>query len=460
MLLSLGANSVASAQSPGPAIDTLALASHARFLASDALGGRANGTPGQRVAAEYIAAQFHRLGLKPLDEGGTFLHAIPLLRVRMHRDSSAMTLRGSAGMTSIPGSLFHHLGGDSASYRSFEGPTRFVGPLHAMVGETRGMVVIADAAPGVPLDSVSAALENAGATALVVIIPDSQRYVALRHARGPHRFVVPAQTGGIADRRLPILLAHPAARSDLAASTSVQVRTTVAFEQTESWNVAARLPGTDPSRRSDHIVFVAHYDHIGIGRPIAGDSLYNGFIDNAVGVAAVLGIAETLRQRPLASTALFLLTSVEEEGSHGSAYFLARPPARLPGSIGAAINLDAGAPTAPPGKWYVEGGSHPVIASAISRMRLSGRSIEALPIRPTSDHWSFHARGIPAAFPVPGEGWGSLSEDQEQAAMRRWWRQHRPDDEWASDFPWTGLQASAAFAIDLARALDSALSPP
>jgi hypothetical protein len=439
-------------------VDTLNLLAHSRFLASDVLEGRANGTAGQHAAAEYIVAQFQRLGLEPLYPGGSFRQAIPVTRVRIDRDAARLIVRSEDGENVMPGTRFHHLGGDSLAFLPCEGRVQFVGALRRGLSNVTDAVVVADAAPGVPIDSIAAELETNGARALVLVLRDSVRYATLRHARGPDRYFIGEKIGSIADRRIPILLAHPAARDMLSKAKSVQLRHNVAFERVRTWNLAARRPGADPQRSRLAVVYTAHYDHIGYSRPINHDSLYNGFMDNAVGVAAVLGIAEALAQQPFAESAIFLLTSVEEEGSYGSAYFLTKPPVPLE-TMMAAINLDAGSPTAPPAKWYVEGGEHPAVAKAMRDISARGWRIESMPLQQTSDHWSFHARGVPAVFPVPGEGWAGLTREQEEAAITRWWRQHRPDDEWDPGFPLAGLQAYAQFAIDLGHALAASPEP-
>jgi hypothetical protein len=122
-------------------------------------------------------------------------------------------------------------------------------------------------------------------------------------------------------------------------------------------------------------------------------------------------------------------------------------------NVAAIINLDAGAPLAPPADWYVEGGAHPVIQRGIERLTRDGFRIQSAPLNQSSDHWPFAQRGVPAAFPVQGDKWGTMTDAEQQAAITRWWRQHRPQDEWDSSFPLSGLQAYAAFALRLGRAI-------
>ena len=432
------------------ALDSLLLATHVRVLAADSMEGRSNGSRGQRAAADYIIAQFRRMGLAPAFAGGRFTQDIPLRRVVMARDSAKLVLDTPSGRATVPGNDFHHFAGDTAAFQPFSGTIERIGPLGSSTVNVRGKVVVARPSPTVRLDSGSALLEAQGARALIVIAPDSARYTDLRNARGQYRYAVDARIGGAADRRMPVIIASPRAGALLDQATTLRGEWSVRFVPVTAWNVAARLDGTRSPGRA--VIFSAHYDHIGYARPANGDSLYNGFMDNAVGVAAVLGIAESMQREASRPTGIFLLTAVEEEGSYGAAYFAEHPPLPLD-SITAVINLDAGAPLAVPASWYVEGGSHPLIASAMLEVGKRGVKTEPAPLNPYSDHWPFHVRGVPVAFPVSGDDWLGLSEEQERAAIARWWRQHRPNDEWSADFPLSGLKAYADFAMILGLAI-------
>jgi hypothetical protein len=297
-----------SAQLP---IDSLSLRAHVQFLSSDLLEGRANGTRGQHLAAEYIAAQFARLGLEPLDSARNFRWGIPLTRVKMNRDSIRMTLEGPKGRTVIDGRRFYHFGGDSTAYLSFKGPVKYVGAMRSDVRGLSGAIAVTERTAGMPLDSVSSLVESLGAIALIVLAPDSSLYANLRNARGPSRYFVRERTNTWGDRRMPVLIADPGTRETFQSAATAALETGATYESVNTWNVLAKLPGTSPQHADQPLIYSAHYDHIGYARSIDGDSLYNGFMDNAVGVAAVLGIAEALRREPLRHPVYFLLTAAE-----------------------------------------------------------------------------------------------------------------------------------------------------
>ena len=112
--------------------------------------------------------------------------------------------------------------------------------------------------------------------------------------------------------------------------------------------MVARLPGSDRRLRSEHVLLTAHLDHLGIGRPVNGDAIYNGALDNAAGVAALLDIAgryRTERARPRRSI-LFIALTGEEKGLLGSHWYARRRPCPA-ASIVADLNYDMALPLFP-----------------------------------------------------------------------------------------------------------------
>ena len=95
----------------------------------------------------------------------------------------------------------------------------------------------------------------------------------------------------------------------------------------DSRNVVAKLEGSDPVLKDEYVVYSAHWDHLGVGAPVNGDTIYNGALDNATGVATVLEIAKALKQaqpQPKRSF-LFLMVTAEEKGLLGSEYYSLNP---------------------------------------------------------------------------------------------------------------------------------------
>ena len=93
----------------------------------------------------------------------------------------------------------------------------------------------------------------------------------------------------------------------------------------ETYNVVGVVEGSDPVLKNEYVIYSAHYDHVGIGRPVEGDSIYNGSRDNAVGSVTVLSAAENIAKYPTKRSALFIFFTGEEKGLLGSAYYADNP---------------------------------------------------------------------------------------------------------------------------------------
>ncbi|MGH7574447.1 MAG: M28 family peptidase, partial [Longimicrobiales bacterium] len=303
---------------------------------------------------------------------------------------------------------------------------------------------------------------------------------AIARSRGPDRFFVDEVHDPIWQPELPVVLVGPAvlrallgdarlppgaleagpiAPTPLGRTVSGHVAATV--EDAPTTNVAGYIPGSDAALRDEFIAFTAHYDHLGIGAPDAGgDSIYNGFSDNAAGVAMLLAIAETMRAAPPDRSVLFLFFAAEERGLLGSTYYTTRPLVPLERTA-AVINLDAGAPPAPPVSWRIAGDSiglgplaRDVAASHGWTATLSGAS-------PNTDYWPFLTRGVPAIFIVPGNEWEGVSAEGREVLRERWDHYHQPSDEWSAEFPFRGVARYADFALEVGRAAaQRSFAPP
>jgi Zn-dependent M28 family amino/carboxypeptidase len=112
---------------------------------------------------------------------------------------------------------------------------------------------------------------------------------------------------------------------DIARTLSVKFTST--YSDVETYNVIGLIPGSDPVLKNEYVVHTAHLDHVGVGRPVNGDSIYNGAHDNASGVASLLEIARIYmkgKAKPKRSV-LITLVAAEESGLIGSSYFASNP---------------------------------------------------------------------------------------------------------------------------------------
>jgi hypothetical protein len=455
------------------AVDTLAIRGHTRFLADDLLLGRGTGTQGERLAAAYIVSQAERIGLSHVGDATSFLHPVPLQRAIIDPSSTVVLQAGADSMVFAHGSGFIVNTGGAGAFRDFRGRGIFLGqPVHAaeLIGRERslvGRVAVFLGPLGASALDIMPALSHAGVAGVVLLIHDPAQYDLYVRSRGAARYFVDADVDDpVWQPSLPVLIAGPAMTEALLGDVAlpaaimegtaargvdlertIVARIGVSLEAVASANVAAMLPGSDPARRDEYVAYTAHYDHLGVSTPdAAGDSIYSGFSDNAAGVGMLLAIAEALSAAPPPHSTLFLFLTGEERGLLGSSYMASQPPVPLD-DIVALVNLDAGAPPAPPISWRIAGGDSPLgeIARRVGEAR--GWTVTASAASPNSDHWPFLRRGVPAIFIIPGDQWEGITSAERDALRRRWDRYHQPGDRWHPEFPFAGLGRYADFAL-------------
>lgn len=449
-------------------IDTLALRGHTFFLAGDLLEGRGTGSRGADVAALYITAQCRALGLRPL-EGG-YGQDVPLDQAAVREAETRLTIwHGTDTATLTPADGFFPVGGTEAALAGFAGQMAFVGtgddirrapdslpPLEGKVAVTIGPLRV----------SAAELLTARGVIGLVQLIPDTATYRAYATSMGTPMTIL--RDPGIASSfypSVPALLVGPGVAHAVVAALQadrgsvIDLRPAFDRQPIPARNIACLLPGTDARVRDTAVALTAHYDHLGISvADEAGDSIYNGFSDNAAGVAMLLTIAKALRQSPaggLRHAVLFLFFTAEERGLLGSDYFVAHPVYPLE-RIRAVINLDAGAPPARPWSWRLAGGEGSPLGALGQDVALAhGWSATVSPATPNSDYFPFARHGVPAVFIVPGAApYEGLSADSSHALRLRWDHYHQAADEYDEAFPFVGLERYAQYAYLLAQAVD------
>ncbi len=177
----------------------------------------------------------------------------------------------------------------------------------------------------------------------------------------------------------------------------------------ESENIVGLLPGADTTLKDEVVVLSAHLDHLGITPPVNGDSINNGALDNASGVATTLEVARLFREggRPPKRSVLFLIDTAEEKGLIGAEYF-AHNPTVPPASIVADVDLDmpillydftdvtafgADRSSIGPAVWRAAAGMH---------VKLSPDPMPDQGVFTRSDHYRFVEQGVPAVFLTTG----------------------------------------------------------
>ncbi len=190
---------------------------------------------------------------------------------------------------------------------------------------------------------------------------------------------------------------------------SLNLELSATYRKQEAQNVLGLIEGSSNELKDEHLVYTAHYDHLGITQPVKGDSINNGALDNAAGVSAVLNIARGYKklQPQLKRSTLFLFVGAEEVGLLGSKYW-AQNPTVHPGKVTANINLDG---------MNVYGKTKDLVLIGYGRNSVSdtiedlaeenGRKVKPDPHPDRgyfyrSDHFPLAKKGIPAIFPNSG----------------------------------------------------------
>ncbi|MEZ4960949.1 MAG: FG-GAP-like repeat-containing protein [Saprospiraceae bacterium] len=246
-------------------------------------------------------------------------------------------------------------------------------------------------------------------------------------------------------------------------AVELPVKTRFSFSNTWSdiptANVVGLLPGTDLA--DEVILYTAHYDHVGIGPAIAGDSIRNGAVDNASGTAAIIEIARAYKMlpEPPRRSILFVATTAEEMGLLGAVWYAAHPIFPL-GKTVAAFNMDAHFPY---GKTkYVTGvvyGRSELDGYLEEAARLQGRTLVPNTedninnnIFFRSDHFPLAEVGIPAEFAVGAIGLDSAAWVQQMAEYMT--KYHQPTDEYYPGFDCSGIWQDAELVFTAGQLLD------
>lgn len=460
---------------------------HIRVLADDSLAGRAPGTQGYDGATRYIESVFVSLGLQPAGVDG-FKQPVPLQQSIVDEQASGFSITSAGRTTNFSYADDFYLSPDPLKGReSVTGPVAFVGygvsaPAFGYDDygdiDVSGKIVayLTGAPPSLPSNerayysSGAVKRDEAAARGAIGMIgftyPEDPRFrwtvSVARSRRGSFAWLDEAGTpqgrGGVSPIRGSVILNHSAAGAlfaeaptplnevfaAAAASTpqafALPVEATIQTASTQrpvsSHNLVARLEGSDPVLREEHVVYVGHADHFGIGDAVGGDSIYNGAHDNASGTAIVMEIARafTSLPEPPRRSVLFLIATAEEWGLLGSDYFVNHPTVPQ-SSLVANMSLDMPFLYHPLLDIVPYGAEHSTMSEAVGAAAGHlGIAIGPDPIPEQvlfirSDHYSFVRQGIPALFIKSGFETG---DDRDGGAINTAFRReryHTPRDE-------------------------------
>ncbi len=482
---------------------------HVRFLAADALRGRAPGTEGYDAAAEYVASHFALLNLEPAGDGGTYMQSVPLHISRRDDEAASMSVHTAAGgSTPVSPQDFVIDAEPGQANSSVRAPVVVVG--HGIAApelgiddyagvDAEGKIVLtfvgapnrlsADMKAHLGREETKAKTAAAhGAVGMLRVYPTiaDQRDPFARMGRGGaggsmtwresdgrgHDVAPTLAAGAAVSQRTAMLLLEGSGRSlrdisnaavagldaSVELSVEVSISQTTTYDGFESPNVVGLLPGADPALRGEYVVITAHLDHVGVGRPDAtGDDIYNGAGDNASGTAVLLEVARALTANPPRRSVIFVAATAEERGLVGSDYFVHNPPVPA-GDIVANINLDSGVFLYDFVDIIPFGTAYSTLDDNVRRVAAAlglGVGEDPLPeeaLFTRSDHYRFVQQGIPSMFFMCGmtardPGVDGLTELRGYVADHL----HKPSDEIDLPWDWQGAARYARFVAEVAR---------
>lgn len=466
---------------------------HVQFLADDKLEGRNTGSEGYRKAAQYVAGEYERAGLKPAAGSGYF-QPVEFVSRRLIENESSLALVRKGQAESLQLGEDANIGVRSNPPESLEAPLVFVGyglsvpennydDLAGLDLRGKAVVYITGGPSSIPgplrahhqsADERWKALDHAGVVAALAIA--NPRSMDIPWARSTLSRLEPSMS--LADpalistpgRKLGITINPAHADKFLAGSghtfqellaladagkplprfpipATLRAKARVEHARAQSPNVVGVLPGSDAKLKSEYVVLSAHLDHVGVGQPINGDKIYNGAMDNASGIATLLEMAASLHesQKHLGRSVLFLAVTGEEKGLLGSRYYAARPTVNAR-SIVADINFDMFLPLAPLRTLTVYGLEESDLGEQVRAVTKSmGIAIQNDPepnrnVFIRSDQYNFIREGIPAlSFKV-----GYTPGSPEETTFKQWLhdRYHAPSDDLQQP---VDLEAAAQF---------------
>ena len=410
------------------------------LIGDDSMAGRGTPSPGLEKMAAYVAGEFHRFGLTPAGDSGTFLQRYPLEIYQLHPESSSVWATGPA-----PGRW--QLGRDMA-----------LGEGQPPNGVLNGGVTLLGGDPrqGGSLDSAAVT----GKFVILALGPNTNavaiRVIPLRPAAAilPLPDSLWSKVPGLATERVvnpeepqdalalpPILyvserafapwLAQAGANRDALKITGPLTATAVSgttlhldlvqrlTAHVSAPNVVGILPGSDSSARNEYLLFTAHMDHIGTASSGQGctaqgaDTICNGADDDGSGSVAVLELAQAFAsapQRPRRSL-VFMTVSGEERGLWGSAYWAAHPTVALDHVV-ADLNSDmVGRSDTLKDSVAVIGREHSDLGMTLDRIAAAHPELHMTPVGDRwpqeglffrSDHYNFARKGVPILFFTSG----------------------------------------------------------
>ena len=510
--------SVVSQQGHANSITETLLKAHIKFLADDLLEGRGTGARGGELAAKYIASQLEASGVKGAAADGSFFQPVSLVGVKADPDTKLIisgtndkeTLKFADDFVAFTGAQTEEVDIDAdlvfVGY-GISSPEQRWNDYKGDPSDYRGkiLVMLVNDPPATTAEpnlfgakaltyygrwtyKYEEAARRGAVGAILLHTDQSAGYPwsVVRTSNGSWRFDIARTTDDttpylkfrswitddaahrlmkLAGQDLDKLRALAATREfqPVKLGLKAQLNLKSELKRVAAPNVVGVLEGSDPKLRSEYIVYSAHWDHLGIGAPNKnGDTIYNGALDNASGVACVLAIADTLARLPVAQrprrSSLFLFPTAEEQGLLGAEWYSTHPVVPL-AKTAADVNLDS---------MNVLGVTRDFIPLGAERSSLKGVvdavahekglnvSSDARPEQGSffrSDHFPFARVGVPSISLKEGNDFVGHTKEwgEEQFRAYNTAHYHQPSDEFRDSWDFRGMiqEAEIALAIGL-----------
>jgi Zn-dependent M28 family amino/carboxypeptidase len=467
------------------AISDSSLTQYLSVIAADSLQGRKPFTNGETKTINYLKAQFEKLGLQP-GNGDSFFQEVPMVEIKSIPEDK-MVLKGKTSSLTL-----NYLTDFVAGTRRVQNevsisnsPLIFAG--YGIVAPEYGWndyanldvkgktVVVLINDPGFADSTLfkgknmtyygrwTYKFEEAarqGATGIIIVHdtePAAYPWTVVRSGWSKSKLTLQSEDNGMnrtvvegwitLDKAKQLFamdgksfdeLALSARKKgfkavDLNVTTSLKVKNTI--KKSVTYNVLAKIPGD--KRKDEAIIYSAHWDHLGVGEKVQGDSIYNGAVDNATGVASLFEIASAFKKLPKAPgrTILFISYTAEEQGLLGSEYYAKHPTFPLAKTI-ANINMDMMGIAGKTKDIVVYGfGQSELEDYATESAKKQGRVIVPDPVPSSglyyrSDHFNLAKVGVPSLF--TGSGVDNIKNGRtwglKQVADFTKFRYHSPQD--------------------------------
>ena len=486
------------------------LSGHLRFLADDLLEGRKPGQRGSDLAVRYLASELEAMGLQP-GWKGSFIQPVPLVELRGKlppeiKFSNGVTLHAGLGVSS---DMVIDPDAEVATASVKDAPLVFAG--YGIVAPEYGwddykdldvkgkVVVLMNFNPPFKGEGVrlwygrwdykyQQAAEHGAAGAIIIHTTASAGYpwqvlsnsaegvrVALPPEPGEKRLQFRAWVTEEAAQKLAPKLDELRAAATHKEFKPSNLGVTLSMEMPiekrviDSANVVGLLPGTDPTLKSEAVLFSAHHDHLGkvTPKPPATDGIYNGALDNASGCAAVLTMAHAATFAPPKRSMYFVFVTAEEQGLLGSKYFAQHPPIPA-GRLAVDINIDSFNKFGKTTDLSVLGLGKSSVDAVVKQVASGqGRTVhgDVHPDRGSfyrSDQFEMARVGVPPLYARGGPtyagrpaGWG----DQQQLAFEQH-DYHQPSDEYHGDWDFTGAVQDAQLLLEVGLRIANAKALP